>query len=160
MRRLLSELSKQFCKFELENSRAVTGHLESADLKGKLPPSAVYEDNAGCVILASDDDKYRARTKHINIKWHHFKDQVRNGSVKIIKVDTTLNWADTLTKPLSRVKLESVRKNSFRVGNLRYQLSLVTSFFYFTYIYYIIYAIRVVLSLQVKSMRENPRLCP
>jgi hypothetical protein len=110
MRRLLSELSKQFCKFELENSRAVTGHLESADLKGKLPPSAVYEDNAGCVILASDDDKYRARTKHINIKWHHFKDQVRNGSVKIIKVDTTLNWADTLTKPLSRVKLESLRK--------------------------------------------------
>ena len=101
---------KKNCKFELENSKAVTGHLESADLKGKLPPSAVYEDNAGCVILASDDDKYRARTKHINIKWHHFKDQVRIGAVKIIKVDTTLNWADTLTKPLSRVKLESLRK--------------------------------------------------
>jgi hypothetical protein len=51
----------------LENSQAITGHFESADLIGKLPSSKVYEDKVGCVVVITKDDTYRAQTKHMNI---------------------------------------------------------------------------------------------
>ena len=69
----------------------------------------VYEDNTGCIVLATTD-KYRPRTKHLAIKWHHFKDQVKNGNVKVTKVDTSLNWADIFTKPLPKLTFETIRK--------------------------------------------------
>jgi hypothetical protein len=38
-----------------------------------LEPTMIYEDNASCIILASSDGT-KVRTKHILLKWHHFKD--------------------------------------------------------------------------------------
>jgi hypothetical protein len=64
-----------------------------------LSATQVYEDNAACIVLAHSDST-RVRTKHIDIKWHHFKDQVRQGHIKIVKTDINHNWADILTKPL------------------------------------------------------------
>ena len=111
MRTILHELSR-IIEFDLANSTIETPHLETYDLAKlpKLPPSEVFEDNAGCVVLATSDDQYRPRTKHISIKWMHFKDHVRRGLIKVVKVDTALNWADILTKPLSRVKFEGLRR--------------------------------------------------
>ena len=75
----------------------------------RLKSTKVYEDNQSCLILATTD-QFRPRTKHIAIKWHHFKDQVRNGNVEVIKVGTKDNIADIFTKPLVRVKFEYLRK--------------------------------------------------
>ena len=47
-------------------------------------------------------DQYRPRTKHLAIKWHHFRDQVRLGHIKVTKIESALNWADIFTKPTDK----------------------------------------------------------
>ena len=74
------------------------------------PRQLFYEDNAGCIVLATDPDQNRPRTKHIGIKYHHFRDQVRNGTITVKKVDTKLNWADIFTKPLVAARFISLRQ--------------------------------------------------
>jgi len=79
--------------------------------KGKTGPSIVYEDNAGCLVLATEPDQNRPRTKHVGIKYHHhFRDQVRLGRLKVTKIPTALNWADIFTKPLVHVKFVALHK--------------------------------------------------
>jgi hypothetical protein len=65
-----------------------------------LGSSIILEDDAAALALAKNGEKYRPRTKHLFIKWHHFCDQVKKGWLNIQKVDTKENWADILTKPL------------------------------------------------------------
>ena len=59
----------------------------------------VFEDNSGALELARLP-KLRPRTKHINVCYHHFRDHVRKGLIKIFPVSTTEQVADTLTKSL------------------------------------------------------------
>ena len=75
----------------------------------KMYTSEVHEDNAGCICLATDEEQYRPRTKHIAVRWHHFRDQIKNGNIKITKVDSAYNWADIFTKPLTKVTFEALR---------------------------------------------------
>jgi hypothetical protein len=74
-----------------------------------LSATLIYEDNAACIVLAHSDQS-KMRTKHIAIKWHHFKDQIRQGHIKVVKIDSHSNWADILTKPLGRQKFDTLRK--------------------------------------------------
>jgi hypothetical protein len=74
-----------------------------------LAATMIFEDNASCIVLANSEG-HKPRTKHIAIKWHHFHDQIRQGHIKLVKVDTNFNWADLLTKPLTRHKHEALRK--------------------------------------------------
>lgn len=66
-----------------------------------LETSTVYEDNASCVVLAHSEGT-KVRTKHISLKWHRFKDHIKAGDIKVVKVDSNLNWADIFTKPLCK----------------------------------------------------------
>lgn len=74
-----------------------------------LQATQVYEDNASCIVLAHSEGS-KQRTKHISIKWHHFRDQICNGNIKIVEIDTHSNWADILTKPLGPQKFQTLRK--------------------------------------------------
>ena len=62
--------------------------------------STVFEDNKGCVELANAP-KMRPRTKHIAIKYHHFRSHVARGDIKIQWIDTKHQLADIFTKPLA-----------------------------------------------------------
>jgi hypothetical protein len=76
-------------------------------IKGStLLPSQIFEDNAACIVLVTTSTNFKPRTKHIALKYHHFKDRVTNGSLQIIKVPTDSNIADIFTKPLVRFKFE------------------------------------------------------
>ncbi len=44
------------------------------------------------------------------MKWHFFWQQVRDGMVAIVKVDTQEQWANFLTKGLNCESFERVRK--------------------------------------------------
>ena len=68
----------------------------------------VFEDNSGALEMAKNH-KYRPRTKHLNIKYHHFRDYVERGEISIHKIDTTDQLADYLTKPVSQDILEHLR---------------------------------------------------
>jgi hypothetical protein len=81
-------------------SKTVTSHLEATQ---------IFEDNASCIVLAYSDGT-KMRTKHISLKWHHFKDQLRAGHITITKIASSLNWVDLLTKPLTKLKHETLRK--------------------------------------------------
>jgi hypothetical protein len=40
----------------------------------------VFEDNAGAIEIANVP-KMRPRTKHLNIKYHHFREEVKKGTI-------------------------------------------------------------------------------
>ena len=67
--------------------------------KGKLF-CRVFEDNSGALEMAKVH-KFRPRTKHINVKYHHFRDYVCRGDVDLFPINTTNQPADMLTKPVN-----------------------------------------------------------
>ena len=69
----------------------------------------VFEDNSGALEMATTH-KFRPRTKHINVKLHHFRDYVTKGDIRILPISTKHQLADYLTKPLIEEILVPLRK--------------------------------------------------
>ncbi len=69
----------------------------------------VFEDNSGALEMAKVH-KYRPRTKHLNVKLHHFGDYAARKEITIHKIDTKDQLADYLTKPVSIDILLKLRK--------------------------------------------------
>jgi hypothetical protein len=59
----------------------------------------VFEDNSGALTMAKVP-KMRPRTKHLNVKYHHFRDHVERGEISLHAVSTDDQEADVFTKPL------------------------------------------------------------
>ena len=53
-------------------------------------PSQMYSDRAPGIIAGQlgKAPRYVSRTKHIAVKNHHFREKVKNGTVKILPIDT------------------------------------------------------------------------
>lgn len=60
-----------------------------------------FEDNSGAVEMAKEP-RMRPRTKHINVKYHHFRSYVESGKIEIHQISTEDQLADLWTKPLNR----------------------------------------------------------
>jgi hypothetical protein len=69
----------------------------------------VFEDNSGALIMATEH-KTRPRTKHIAVKYHHFRQYVENGEITVHPISTNDQCADMLTKPLEKEKFRRHRK--------------------------------------------------
>ena len=69
----------------------------------------VFEDNSGALEIAKIH-KYRPRTKHLNVKLHHFRDYVTRGEISINPIGTEYQLADYLTKPVNAHTLKRLRK--------------------------------------------------
>ena len=69
----------------------------------------LFEDNNGALELAKAP-KYRPRTKHIALKYHHFREHVRDGSVEIHAINTEDQLADQFTKALADTTFKYLRK--------------------------------------------------
>ena len=52
----------------------------------------------------------RPRTKHIAIKYHHFREWVKNGTITITRVDTKEQEGDIFTKPFPEDQFELLRE--------------------------------------------------
>ena len=59
----------------------------------------VFEDNTACIAMANSK-KFSPRTKHIALKYHHFRGFVDSGRIEIHHVDTREQIADIFTQPL------------------------------------------------------------
>jgi hypothetical protein len=55
----------------------------------------LFEDNSGALELANVP-KIRPRTKHINAKYHHFRQYVTDKIIQVLKVSTKDQLADIL----------------------------------------------------------------
>jgi hypothetical protein len=69
----------------------------------------VFEDNSGAVELARVP-KMRPRTKHINSKYHHFRQHVFEKKIHVEQVSTDEQLADIFTKNLSKDRFTKFRK--------------------------------------------------
>jgi hypothetical protein len=69
----------------------------------------VFEDNNGAYLLATTQRITRC-TRYYLTKWHHFWEAVRRGDCIVLKIDTSEQRADYLTKGLAREVFERIRK--------------------------------------------------
>ena len=66
----------------------------------KTPPEfMIREDNQSCIKMTKNPVNH-GRAKHIDIKYHHIRDEVKRGEVKLEYCETTLMLADIMTKAL------------------------------------------------------------
>ena len=71
----------------------------------------VFEDNSGALEMARIH-KYRPRTKHLNVRLHHFRDYVERKEISIHPINTNDQPADFLTKALNE---ETLTRHRFAV---------------------------------------------
>ena len=72
--------------------------------------STVFEDNNGALAIAQSP-RMSPRTKHIAIKYHHFRNSIgESKGIVLEKIDTTKQKADILTKGLPSDTHVSIRK--------------------------------------------------
>ena len=69
----------------------------------------VWEDNQSCIAMA-ESTKFSPRTKHIALKYHHFKQFQDSGRLKVSYINTEEQLADILTKPLNDQAFFKLRK--------------------------------------------------
>ena len=69
----------------------------------------VFEDNRSCIAIA-ESQKFTPRTKHIALKYHHFRSLVREKKIRIKSIDTGEQTADIFTKPLKEELFAYLRK--------------------------------------------------
>ena len=74
----------------------------------------VHEDNLSSIAMA-ESLKFTPRTKHIAIKYHHFRSKVKTtynpaGDILIKYISTKKQLADIFTKPVNDVTFSTLRK--------------------------------------------------
>ena len=91
----------------------VLNHIQKAitvDIERPVVRCTVFEDNQGALELAIAP-KMRPRTRHIAVKYHHFREHVERGLIKIVYVDTKGQLADMFTKALPFTLLHPLRES-------------------------------------------------
>ncbi|GJU70053.1 hypothetical protein Tco_1256312 [Tanacetum coccineum] len=68
----------------------------------KIP---MYCDNKSAIALCCNNVQH-SRSKHIDIRFHFIKEQVKNGVVELYFVNTEYQLADIFTKALGRERIE------------------------------------------------------
>ena len=62
-------------------------------------PTTLRVDNSGAVMLARDRRSCH-RSRHVDRRYFKVRELMAEGEVKVVHIDTALNTADLLTKPL------------------------------------------------------------
>jgi hypothetical protein len=70
----------------------------------------VFEDNLGALELARLP-KLCPCTKHIKVCYHHFREHVQNGLIKIFPISTKDQTVNTLTKALAQNDFQCHRRH-------------------------------------------------
>ena len=60
----------------------------------------IHEDNQSCIYMATRTG-FSPRTKHVALKYHHFKSNIKKGRIKIVYISTDMKKADILMKLLA-----------------------------------------------------------
>lgn len=68
-------------------------------------PIRVICDNSSAINLA-EREGYRPRSKHIDVRYHHLRENVKDGVIEIVHIGTNEMIADSLTKPVFGGKTE------------------------------------------------------
>ena len=74
-----------------------------------MNPTSSHCDNQSCIKL-SMNPIFHDRSKHIEIPYHYVRDMVDRKIVKLEYICTADQTVDIVTKPLSRVKIDHLKK--------------------------------------------------
>ena len=69
----------------------------------------LFEDNRSTITVV-ESKKFTPRTKHIALKYHHYRQYVNNKTIRINSIDTTEQITDIFTKPLDKDAFEYLRE--------------------------------------------------
>ena len=86
----------------------IKGLVSELGFKEGNATMTILSDSMGGIDLAKTT-KHHDRTKHIDIRHHFLREHIENKNVELIHVKTEFMWADTLTKPLGRIKFMACR---------------------------------------------------
>ena len=90
----------------LENLRVVQSSKPPSDVK-----FYVHEDNSSAHLLATQQ-KVTSRTRHFNVKYHHYWEMVNELKIIVEQCPTDQQKADYLTKGLYKPAFEACRKSN------------------------------------------------
>lgn len=79
------------------------------ELEKECSTTVINVDNESTIKL-SKSDQYSSRTKHIDVRYHHVRELITSGTVKVQYVNTKLNVADSLTKAVTAEKTAYCRE--------------------------------------------------
>lgn len=65
-------------------------------------PTTIFVDNMAAILM-TQNPVYYSKTKHIDLRAHHIRDEVSKSTIQLHHIQGTLNPADVLTKPLSPI---------------------------------------------------------
>ncbi|KAH9779747.1 hypothetical protein KPL71_007827 [Citrus sinensis] len=86
---------------------------EALWLKGLVPELGLEQElvtvncDSSSAIQLSKNPKYLERTKHVDVRMHFIRDEIRSGVINVIKIPSEVNPADMLTKPLPKIKFRN-----------------------------------------------------
>ena len=98
-------LSQSMCDLLLTKALV----LEIIEITQAITHSMFFEDNQGAISLAIAP-RMMPQTKHIGLKYHFFHEHVARGMVKILYCKTADQVADIITKGLTMIKFNRLRK--------------------------------------------------
>jgi hypothetical protein len=84
-------------------------------------PTTIYEDNRACEILANNPE-FRDKAKHIEIRYHKIRDEIRQGSVSIKRVESENQIADIFTKVVDEKKFTRIRGELSLLDSLNHSI--------------------------------------
>ena len=84
--------------------RSIDVHTHRAKVR-----CTVFEDNTGAAEIARVP-KMRPQTKHLNIKYHHFREHAKKGAITIEATTSEQQLAVIFTKPLNLLLFNQHRK--------------------------------------------------
>ena len=80
--------------------------LKDYGLDEKKTP--IFCDNTSAIAI-TQNPKFHARTKHIDVRHHFIRDHVEKGNIEILKIGTEDQLADIFTKPLQESRFLPLR---------------------------------------------------
>jgi hypothetical protein len=75
----------------------------------EMRETAILCDNQSCIKM-TENPVFHDRSKHIEIRYHFIRDMVQRGALKLQYISTDEQVVDVMTKPLSRVKFETLSR--------------------------------------------------
>jgi hypothetical protein len=92
------------------------------ELSVKYPkPVTLFEDNTGAIFIMTNE-QVGGRTKHIDVKWHHIREMIKNGDLLVLYIRSDENPADILTKNTKEATFvkhaAAMKKGVLLVGNI------------------------------------------
>ena len=106
----LSTSEAEYVALSLATQEAIWLRRLMSDIRESAEePTNLFEDNQGTIAMAKNPVSH-SHTKHIDIKYHYVREAIQKKEIQVTYCPTENMLADLLTKSLSRVRHETLRK--------------------------------------------------